>query len=141
MYYFYMNTNIYGDFQICIIEHLRKFRVWIRTQPNAQCPCNKWVFRTNCQILHKGRYQGFLVLSRFDQFFYFLMCIFRNVSLLPTSLFSSFSTLKKPIPKNIIACLFSAHNIISWSCHDQVRLRGYVSRDSSPIIGEVSLGT
>ena len=39
------------------------------------------------------------------------------------------------ICKNIFACLFSIHNTISLSRHEQVCLsRGYVSRDTSPII-------
>ena len=49
------------------------------------------------------------------------------------------------IRKNIFACLFSVHNIISLSRHEQVCLMRYVSRDTSPIIGlmmgEVSLET
>ena len=37
--------------------------------------------------------------------------------------------------KNIFTCMFSVHNTISLSGHKQVCLWGYVSRDTSPIIG------
>ena len=39
------------------------------------------------------------------------------------------------IHKDIFACLFSIHNIISLSCHEQVCLSG-LPRDTSPIIGQ-----
>ena len=38
--------------------------------------------------------------------------------------------------KDILACLFSVHNTIRLSCHEQVCLC-YVSRDTSPIIGQL----
>ena len=51
------------------------------------------------------------------------------------------------ILKDIFACLFSIHNIISLSCHEQVCLNGlrfetYFSHPlRCPMMGEVSLET
>ena len=49
----------------------------------------------------------------------------------------------KLVHENTFACLFSVHNTIGLSCHEQVKYvsLGYVLRDTSPIIGEASLET
>ena len=60
-------------------EILEKSQIWIQTQLSDQSPFQKLNFGNSSQKTRKSRYQIFLVLSSFTEFFYFVTNILSRI--------------------------------------------------------------